>query len=154
MPQNNEDSPSSYLKSLFTYKGGFIFGEKYVPFWFRALIGCLDVLGPETDADLERVSQRLCNASSYGDLHKLWLSTIDEIISLRGAHYTHGKNTIDLKYMMITDLLGGVRPEQFDGAIWAQYHHFALEDELDYEDHQQIIDARLRKAIEGVSDDN
>jgi hypothetical protein len=90
-----------------------------VPFWFRTLMGSLNLIGPETDALLERIIVGVLECPTVEHLIAIRKDIKTAIVSARGRIFDIGFSPIERKYHVIISLLQGLELDPFNDYDWA-----------------------------------
>src|ERR1051325_1703363 len=80
------------------------YGQPGFYFWIRTVIDAMDLLGPVTDPDLERLCRLLLDYHSGGQVGSEVIDGIRGEIKRLGFTYGKGRTPLDLKYRCIWNI--------------------------------------------------
>ena len=87
--------------------------------WVRSVLGAMVFLGPDTDADLERLIRELLDYYSGADIPGVRIDSIRrEIVKLRGVQAWEDESTLGLKYRCLNAIATSREANMADIGEW------------------------------------
>ena len=87
--------------------------------WVRSVLGAMVFLGPDTDADLERLTKELLGYHSGADIPGVRIDSIrKEIVQLRGGQFWSDESVLGLKYRCLNAIATSRETSMADIGEW------------------------------------
>ena len=121
------------------------FEERDYYFWVRTVVDALDLIGPETDSNLERMCRLLLEYAQSVEASPEAIEQIPlEIVQIRGGFYSRDNSPISRKYRCIRSLAHSRGKNHEDPAFWWAYALHSAFDLINFNnDNEQAFNALI-----------
>jgi len=121
---------------------------RYMCFWITTILEAMPLLGPESDAGLERLCTILYDHCATNTLSApLGKQVYQEVIALRGLGSSSDNSCLGLKYRCLKAIAAGLPRENSDGEDW-QYCILTAFQLINYDgDKDEVLLERIKRGL-------